>query len=493
MKIIRFPEKNWNKFAWYENDITSCKPTNRFKSQTRKDICDHEDFFNTSNTADYTELKVSCYNIVKRYNDCVIVYNTASEAVASMSPCEYDVLLQYGGKSGTNMPLHIHNNPLYDTFFKLGFLVDATDTETDKIHLIRKRTMCLERNLKSFVICPTYECNARCFFCFARDDVRHNFRMSLPTADDVLNFIYNQIRPNDEVIFIWFGGEPLMAENVIDYILNNFDKHFNGTVKFSSVFQTNGSLLTDGLLEKAIYDWHTKEFQISIEAYQTEHDKRKNYLQKNTNQYERVLQNVEKIINKEVRCLLRIHIDNKNTNDFTRILEDLEDFRENNYLKLYATTLHVPEHVTKYDNYVHYSQFNDIYRLIYTELYRKHWIKDICDIIPRRKMIRCVARSMNSFLIGADGKLFRCEQENHDREHCVGNCKTGIIHNEHLAIFMDMDVEEKCNVCQYLPICQGGCKYYWLRNNPDISPCVRQVHYMDTIFDLIHEWTLKNN
>lgn len=488
MEIVRKAAVNWNKFAWYEENINSSKPTHRFDAGADEESRNIDIPQISLDSIKQHKIKYSFFNLSRKYDDMEIVYNTASEAVIALSNNEGEVVRRYN-EDASYLP---ENVDLLETLYEMGIYVREDDTEMDKVHLIRKRTMVLERGVKSFIICPTYECNARCFFCFAHDDVKHSFRMTFKTADEVLDFVYRQVRKDDEVIFIWFGGEPLIAEDVIDYIIGHFDAHYKGKVKYSSVFQTNGSLLTDELLEKAIKVWHTKDFQISIEAYQQEHDKRKNYRVKNTNQYELVLKNIDRITGKGVHCLVRLHLDNRNVGDYTKILDDLLQFRDRPSFQLYTTTLHVPEHVTKFDNYVHFKQFNEFYRIIFKEMFARGFYSEIGQILPQRKMIRCVARSMNSFLIGADGKLFRCEQENHDDEHCVGDCKTGVVHNEHLAIFMDMDVNKECTGCKYMPICQGGCKYYWLRNNPDISPCVRQVHYMDTIFDMVHEWLVKN-
>ena len=487
MKIVKQSAPNWNKFAWYEENINSSKPTNRFEENNNSSNQRAFDLPNCVTFSEFPEIKYSFYNISKVYSDGEVIFNSASEAVVILTNEERKTVENFNN----GISPEVKDQQLFEKLFELGFYVRKEDTEVDKIHLIRKRTMVLERDVKSFVICPTYECNARCFFCFAHDDVRKSFKMSFQTADEVLNFIYSQIRENDEVIFIWFGGEPLMAEDVIDYIIGNFNAHYEGKVKYSSVFQTNGSLLTDRLLDKAISDWHAKDFQISIEAYQNEHDKRKSYRNKDVNQYELVFKNVERILSRNTHCLLRIHIDNKNIADYPKILDDLEPYKDCEKLTIYATTLHVPEHTSKFDSYVHFKQFNEFYSIIYKELFNRGFYVDIKQIIPQRKTIRCVARSMNSFLIGADGKLYRCEQENHVDENSVGDCKSGVIHNERLAVFMDMDVDEKCETCKFLPICQGGCKYYWLRNNPDISPCIRQSHFMDTIFDMIHDWENK--
>lgn len=487
MDIIRSSSLNWNKFAWYAVKSRSSMPMLRYGVDYEENSTEVGLPQIPYGFIKLHKIKYSFFNVSKGYDDMEIVYNTASDAVVALTKQESEDVKRYS-EDDSFVP---HNIDLLEKLYGLGLFVRKDDNEIDRVHLVRKRLMVQERGIKSFIICPTYECNARCFFCLAHDDLRNSYRMSIEIADDVLNYIYGQVCGEDDVIFYWFGGEPLIAEDIIDYIVENFNAHYKGQVKFSSVIQTNGSLLTDNLLLKAINLWHAKEIQISIDGYQEEHDKRKNYKNITIHQYEQVLSNIERIIKNNLRCLVRLHLDNRNLGDYPKILDDLCRFKDNSNFKLYTTTLHVPEHVTEYDSYVHFSQFNDFYNHIFRELFSREFVKDISSIIPHRILNLCFASSTESVLVGADGKLFKCEQEDHDDEHCVGDCKSGVIQNEHLSVFMDVDVDARCVKCKFLPICQGGCKYYWSRNNPDVSPCVRQVHYMDTIFNYIHNWITK--
>jgi uncharacterized protein len=482
MYIIRDTATNWNKFGWYEKGIEESSPTQRWQVDLIQECFSKNSQIIVDTQREY---KYSAFNIRQHFDDADVIFNTASEGVVILNNVECQQLDNYINKKD------VISDDFLLALFNLGVLVFAEDREFDKFHYIRKRAMLTYRDIKTFVFCPTYECNARCFFCFSHEETKTRVRMTFETADEALQFIYSQTKSTDEVIFLWFGGEPLMATDIMDYIIGNFNNHYQGKIKYHSVIQTNASLLTDEIILEAKGNWNVKDIQISLEGFQETHNKRKNYYRKDKNYYEIALVNIEKLLKNDIHILCRLHLDHNNISDFPKVLDDLEKFKKYKNFQLYTTTLHIPEHTSKFDRYVLPNEYNTFYTEIFTELFKRGFYNDITQILPKRKMIRCIARSQNCFLIGADGLLFRCEQENHIAENSVGDCKTGVIHNDRLATWMDLGVNEECEQCQYLPICQGGCKYYWLRNKLDISPCIRPKFYFDTLMKFIYEWYKK--
>lgn len=94
---------------------------------------------------------------------------------------------------------------------------------------------------------PTNACNLRCLHCYHADSGYDSRIMSIDTLDKFLNGLaphYNSIK------IIWHGGEPLIAGYDFfkkAYVL--FDKFTReNNCKFSYNIQTNGTLLTDELI-----------------------------------------------------------------------------------------------------------------------------------------------------------------------------------------------------------------------------------------------------
>jgi radical SAM protein with 4Fe4S-binding SPASM domain len=483
MHVIRQSVTNWNKFGCYEAEHTH--ETNQIRKWQNVSLPGWTEpiisLSTVSNFDSQRKYKYSVFNIRKGFGDVDIIWNTASEGIVVLNQEERQCLDNFViSKNNINLEL-------LRALFELGVLVFAEDEEFSKVHFIRKRSATNTENVKNFIILPTTQCNARCFYCFAHEDTKTNRKMTIQTADEVLQYIYSQVKPNDEVVFRWFGGEPLMAVDIIDYIIDNFNKHFQNTVKYYSIITSNISLLNDELILKAINKWNLRKIQIPLDGFQSEHDKRKNYYQKDKNQYQLLLSNVEKLLEKGIYTIIRLNLDHQNVRNLDNLLNDLEKFKDYNHFFFHTITLHTPANTNNLENYVRYSDFEEFYSYVYGQLTERGFLKNINRILPRRTMSVCTAMLNNFVLINADGNLFRCDQEVHNQENSVGNCKIGIIHNNNLLKWIDTDVEEECKKCEFLPVCQGGCKFYRFRNTSNLKPCVVYKYISNTLMNLVYK------
>ena len=68
----------------------------------------------------------------------------------------------------------------------------------------------------AITIAPTYICNMKCEYCFQKDNDK--LIMSTETADRIISAITGIISKYKRVNISWFGGEPLIAIGIIEYI-----------------------------------------------------------------------------------------------------------------------------------------------------------------------------------------------------------------------------------------------------------------------------------
>lgn len=75
----------------------------------------------------------------------------------------------------------------------------------------------------------TTACNLKCNYCYEGDD-KHNEAMTIETANKVIDFIIQQakIRNDEKIIVEFHGGEPLLNENIIRYVISKLEKEFLG-------------------------------------------------------------------------------------------------------------------------------------------------------------------------------------------------------------------------------------------------------------------------
>lgn len=421
----------------------------------------------------------SIFNLSQVFDDgTTVLINTMTEAVALLDKGEY-LCYQNVEKNDNYEKLEIQ-------LYLLGFLTKSDDSETFKLDVIRQRSAYASSDAINITIYPTQECNARCFYCFENGEKR--VPMSKETAQNVVNYITRNVTIEDEVVFRWFGGEPLVGADIIDYITEEVDLYFDGKLKFSSIVTTNGFNISDELILRAKNKWHAKKFHITIDGYQEEHNRRKNYYDESVNAYEKLLDDMAKLIESKIFVVCRFNLDKRNIGQLDAILKDLEQFKGSDYFYIHATTLRRPPNAPLED-YILADDYEWAYDIIWRKLFSYGFYDGIKHILPLRLRGNCLACVMNEVLINSEGKLFKCLQHTTEDSHKVGDCVSGIVFNQNYLDWLDVSIKrEKCQKCAYLPMCSGGCKEYWYENRPEISPCAREKTYIRTLMELIHEW-----
>lgn len=487
MDIIRDCSESWDKFGWYE--------PRHSKESTRKKtwhIMQHTNWtpplprLSTQNLFDENGSYVaSRYNIFKEFSDVVLVWNTASESIISMSYEEKKVL-----------DVFLQNKAILDrsvlaALYDLGIIVDAGEDEFFKFDFIRKRSITNSNHIKSFIIIPTTKCNARCFYCFAAEDTKTQKTMSPETIMEVSQFIVSQLKPDDEVVYRWFGGEPLLYSYIIDEIITKVHQLAPNN-EYHSVITTNSSLMTDELLEKAVNFWHLRKVQIPLDGYKRRHDLRKRYSDKGKCYYDNLVALVGKLLDKGVYTTCRFNLDMENIQDLNLVLRDFKQYIRFQHFFFQPIPLHAPKKSSKMMKYVGKDNYHEFWNNVYETLFKERYLQDINRLLPRRSQSVCTAMLNNFFLINADGNLFRCDQELHCEENSVGNCRRGVVHNKNLRKWLDDRLAEECVDCKFLPICLGGCKFYRMREDPNLAPCVEHKFISDILLEMVYRIHDKN-
>lgn len=439
-----------------------------------------QDYDKALNRIGSSKLIMSMFNLEKSFDDgTTILINTMTEAVAVLSEDEYQ---KYSSIAST---------PNYDDkviiqLFLLGFLTKDDDSELFKLDVIRNRSAFASSDAINITIYPTQECNARCFYCFENGEKRTP--MTAETAEKVVNYITKNVTTDDEVVFRWFGGEPLVADHIIDYITDEVNRFFEGKLKFSSIVTTNGFNITDDLINRAKNKWNAKKFHVTIDGYGDEHNRRKNYYDKSVDAYKKLLSDMAKLIEAGIFVVCRFNLDKNNIGQLDDILSDLEQFKTSDLFYIHTTTLRRPPKAPLED-YILAQDYDWAYDLIWRKMYSYGFYDGIKHILPLRLRGNCLACVMNEVLINSDGNLFKCLQHTTDESHKVGDCTTGVVFNKNYIDWLDVSIKRpQCQKCAYLPMCSGGCKEYWYENRPEISPCAREKTYFNTLTQLIHEW-----
>lgn len=435
---------------------------------------------NDNELSDYLKNKtlvLSKYNIVKRFDDNqTVIYNTLYDSIVILDEketcrfCEYESLTV---------------DDLVCELYRLGILVLDSEDESFLMDFQNEELIYNRNGIPAITILPTQVCNARCQYCFAE----HNMKLTMTkdTVNDLIKFLKSKLHEGECILLRWFGGEPLLAMDVIDEIVNEINVAFHGNLTFTSLMFTNGSLLNDDLILHAKNNWHLEKIQLTLDGYSSEHNTRKAYINNSIDYYSKTISDIQKLLNAGIKVDCRVNLDKDNIKQIDNICKDLMPFNTNPLFRPRFTILRVSDCGFNRFNYITTDDLEWAYSIVYNKLMEYDFLKYIRDLIPCRQKESCIMKSINKVIISSNGKLYKCLQQVFDDESAVGDLKNGIDNKKYINCCRT-DLHMICRECVYLPICSGGCVAYWnLSKTQKISPCIREKYFMDMLMDMLHK------
>ena len=129
--------------------------------------------------------------------------------------------------------------------------------------------------------------------------------------EDLLKFI--ELQCTEEGVGItWFGGEPLLNTDLIDYVTDYLIKK---DIEYSAYIITNGSLLTKDMLINKFPHWHIGAMQITIDGTKDNYLKIKNYYNTDIDYFENLIENIKAADEAGIGVDIRLNIDQDNMQD----------------------------------------------------------------------------------------------------------------------------------------------------------------------------------
>jgi len=121
------------------------------------------------------------------------------------------------------------------------------------------------------IILPTEKCNFRCTYCYEDFAIG---RMSRSTVGAVRELVRKRLDSGLRHLSVsWFGGEPLLAWEIIQKLSSSFASDCKqAECSFSSGMTTNGYLLTLDRVEE-LASYNSANFQITLDGDEAEHDR----------------------------------------------------------------------------------------------------------------------------------------------------------------------------------------------------------------------------
>ena len=407
--------------------------------------------------------KPSKFNIIQRIDDHILIYNTYTTSMVELEPELYLSIFENGD---TNHEAEIRQ------LFSMGFLVDDHLDELAEQKQLRDTVVSTSGDLISnIIIAPTLACNAHCFYCF--ENGHRKGTMTPDTALAVVQFLKEHWDGN-RIGITWFGGEPLMAADIIEIIIDELNRE---GIPFASKITTNGSLLTSEMIKRIQQKWNVDKIQITVDALHKKYNAIKNYTGI-ADAFSLVMDNIRLCLEAELPIRIRINFDpdkmdtavqtmnylNKTFGNYPNIKVYFAPIDEDDCVVRNITDTFSDQEEHPYIKLIQYGRKHGLYRGFpdmedddYTQVFDSHGLLKKLKIYPQP--INCYASCQNVFSIDCNGKLYKCHRGLGRNEYASGDVFTGVVKNDIYHFFCDTEViMDECNNCAILPICQGGCK-----------------------------------
>ena len=402
--------------------------------------------------------KLSQYNHFHPWRDgYYLAFNAVSGAVALMTSENYATYQRLAGKltNGSAESLDASEQELITQLQYGHFVIDSDLPEMDWLKF-RYRKVRFDPTSLGLIIAPTMACNMACNYCF---ESNKKGRLSPRVIESVIAFVEKQAGTLKDFQTTWYGGEPLLAMDIISDLTESFQDLAN---EYKFEYNCAGVITNGYLLDQKTVDRLTEmkfgQVQVTIDGPARIHNQ-KRPLKNGKDSFDTIISNIQYATTK-VPVVVRINLDKSFTTQIVEeLLDELESAGLRNNVGVYfgqlepatSTCSNISE--SCYETRAYSQTEMSYYRLLLEHGF-------FVQKLPQPIMTFCFAQLSNSFLIDPDGDLYRCFNYAGDKSRSMGNV-TGTPtyqHPEfnHLFAF-DPFEHATCKSCGILPLCMGSC------------------------------------
>lgn len=334
------------------------------------------------------------------------------------------------------------------------------------------------RDRNDFIVKLTTKCNTRCKYCY--HFLSHGLEKDKDMPKNIASFLIKELINHNkrETNFIWHGGEPLlMGKEYFAFLLGEQRKHnLYKKLLIRNSIQTNGLLLDDDWINFFVEnDFH---IGISLDGYFENHIKNRKITQE---EFFKILANIKKLQEKNARFGILCVISQNLIGNEKRLI----DFFIKNKIynigflpKVISTNGNINEQESiapiEYGNFL----CNFFNAWLYSNN-TKLAIREFDEYFRSKlgiynKLCTNSNTCTNYMTILPSGEVFLCDCFEQNSENRVGHIFDGLYtlrraHSIHKLKKISALIPQECSQCEYLKICNGGCKYFRLLSDKKYS------------------------
>ena len=401
------------------------------------------------------------------------------------------LLLYNGQKSGELLSIlrmkeiddSLLSHNCIDILLKKGYIIPQSYDEEKTLEL-RKMNMLSNDKKLCVIIMPTEDCNFRCKYCY---ETFKKGKMSQEVQDSIIRYVKKNIKEYTELTVIWFGGEPLEAMDVIEYLSEAFIKICKIARKpYSSSITTNGYNLTPDVYEK-LYQYNVYGYQITLDGCQSQHDSQR-VLKDGSGTFQKIVNNLRHIKNHHKRgtaFAIRTNFSKSIMKDIDEYISFFKDeFGEDQRFSLFIQT------VSDWGGDRVADFYDEIITPSHEKILKKLKEHGLCLNMPGHcygldcSASICYAAKVGSIVIGSDGTLYKCTRDFEMPENKVGvlTLDGELQLNENWQLWLNRVAQKmpKCENCFYEANClRAVCPYSMVSGGKEIFCSPEKVNLGD--------------
>jgi uncharacterized protein len=427
----------------------------------------------------------SRFNAISRSDDGeLILYNSYTGAIASFDGEEQPIVMQALKRQGVEGEL----TPLLTALHESGFIVSDQVDEDQRAQFLHQS---LHRtDYMHLIVMPTEACNFRCTYCYQSFP---RGKMTEDMVEGVKNYVKQKARTLSKLNISWFGGEPLLAPDVIASLSESImDTAKTYGIEYEAEITTNGFYLKKELFIQLL-GWNVRRYMVTLDGPRDFHDK-KRVQAGGGSTFEQIVGNLKQMqtVDENYEVYIRVNFDEDNLEAIPEFITYLaEQFDGDPRFQTFFRP--VGKWGGPHDDDLPVCDHNTAQTKIweYTEL-------GLNQGIPMSSMIEssmmptgsvCYAAKPNSLVIGPDGQLYKCTISFEEDFNQVGQLyKDGSVDLDYdkIAVWVTSGEEKDavCQSCFYRPACQGNhCPLYRMRTGE--RPCPHEKKKIKTVLKLI--------
>lgn len=348
----------------------------------------------------------------------------------------------------------------------------------------------------NFIVKITKNCNLNCSYCYYD---KTNGMKEMPQF--VLEKVISEaLKHNDnEVGFVWHGGEPLLRGiSFFEKIIATQKKFINNDQTIVNSIQTNGVLLNEEWV--AFLKVNSFRVGISIDGHEDLHNRNRKS-KNNSNHFSEIENGLRLCQNKKLGFGLLLVITNYSADKTAEIFKFITSHGISKFDFLPCVVLNNDGTING-----NLSLNPKLYKKFLINFF-KLWIENgepnidirffkdtIRGIYNKPQMLCTFLENCHQHLtIETDGKIYFCDRFPQSESNCLGNItdSLNIESNEIYKVFKNKSsrVPKECLSCSCLKICGSGCNFYRYIINPEMDNVSYYCESYKTFFNHVKKLT----